>query len=220
MRAPQYPKGLRLDAYRHRHDRRPPRAEHPQPLHRHAGRSRRRRSRPRCSRSASRCWSCCACSRPLHRWLRRLAVAAAALMPLVILADLQWRLYEFGHTLNPTGADPAEAVHAARDRPDADGQLRVARHDLVGRRLPACAAALLLWSPAARLARRDGGRRVPRCATRGSARRHARACHRVARAHRRRAAARACPPGAHRRHAAAARWHAVSVTAACIRARS
>jgi nitrous oxidase accessory protein len=39
---------------------------------------------------------------PLHRWLRRLAVTATAAMPLVILADLQWRLYSFGHSLNPT----------------------------------------------------------------------------------------------------------------------
>ena len=39
---------------------------------------------------------------PLHKWPRRLAVTATAAMPLVILADLQWRLYLFGHSLNPT----------------------------------------------------------------------------------------------------------------------
>lgn len=39
---------------------------------------------------------------PLHRWLHRLAVVATAATPLVILADLQYRLYVFGHTLNPT----------------------------------------------------------------------------------------------------------------------
>lgn len=39
---------------------------------------------------------------PLHRWLRRIAVVAIAAVPLGILVDLQWRLYEFGHTLNPT----------------------------------------------------------------------------------------------------------------------
>ena len=39
---------------------------------------------------------------PAHTWLRRAAAATAALMPIGILADLQWRLYEFGHTLNPT----------------------------------------------------------------------------------------------------------------------
>ena len=38
---------------------------------------------------------------PLHRWIRRLAVFATASVPLVILADLQWRLYTFGHSLNP-----------------------------------------------------------------------------------------------------------------------
>jgi nitrous oxidase accessory protein len=38
---------------------------------------------------------------PLNRWLRRLAVLGAAVVPVVILADLQWRLYTFGHTLNP-----------------------------------------------------------------------------------------------------------------------
>jgi nitrous oxidase accessory protein len=38
---------------------------------------------------------------PLHNWLRRLAVLATALTPIAILADLQWRLYDFGHTLNP-----------------------------------------------------------------------------------------------------------------------
>jgi hypothetical protein len=38
---------------------------------------------------------------PLHRWLRRIAAVAAALTPIAILGDLQWRLYVFGHTLNP-----------------------------------------------------------------------------------------------------------------------
>lgn len=39
---------------------------------------------------------------PVATWIRRLAVVATAIFPLGILADLQWRLYEFGHTLNPT----------------------------------------------------------------------------------------------------------------------
>ena len=50
---------------------------------------------------------------PLHRWLRR--AGARRRWPrcrIGILADLQWRLYTFGHSLNPDGADPAEAVHA------------------------------------------------------------------------------------------------------------
>jgi nitrous oxidase accessory protein len=38
---------------------------------------------------------------PLHAGLRRLAVAATASVPLVTLVDLQWRLYEFGHSLDP-----------------------------------------------------------------------------------------------------------------------
>lgn len=38
---------------------------------------------------------------PLHVWLRRLAIAATAAVPAVILATLQWRLYDFGHSLDP-----------------------------------------------------------------------------------------------------------------------
>ena len=38
---------------------------------------------------------------PVHRWLRRLAIAATLATPVAILADLQWRLYAFGHSLNP-----------------------------------------------------------------------------------------------------------------------
>jgi nitrous oxidase accessory protein len=36
-----------------------------------------------------------------HRWLRRLAIVATAATPFVILADLQWWLYSFGHSLDP-----------------------------------------------------------------------------------------------------------------------
>lgn len=39
---------------------------------------------------------------PLHRWLGRFAIAATATVPVMILADLQWRLYTFGHSLDPT----------------------------------------------------------------------------------------------------------------------
>ena len=39
---------------------------------------------------------------PLHRWVRRAAIAGALLTPLGIIADLQYRLYVFGHSLNPT----------------------------------------------------------------------------------------------------------------------
>lgn len=38
---------------------------------------------------------------PFHRWLRRLAIAATVTTPLMMLADLQWRLYAFGHSLDP-----------------------------------------------------------------------------------------------------------------------
>ena len=38
---------------------------------------------------------------PLHPWLRRLAIAATTAVPVMIIADLQWRLYTFGHSLNP-----------------------------------------------------------------------------------------------------------------------
>ena len=38
---------------------------------------------------------------PLHRYLRRLAVVATFATPLIILADLQYRLYDFGHSLDP-----------------------------------------------------------------------------------------------------------------------
>ena len=38
---------------------------------------------------------------PLHRILRGIAVVAVALAPIAMLVDLQWRLYEFGHSLNP-----------------------------------------------------------------------------------------------------------------------
>ncbi|HUF24742.1 MAG TPA: nitrous oxide reductase family maturation protein NosD [Vicinamibacterales bacterium] len=38
---------------------------------------------------------------PLHRWIRRLAVTMAVAMPLGILADLQYWLYTYGHSLDP-----------------------------------------------------------------------------------------------------------------------
>jgi nitrous oxidase accessory protein len=39
---------------------------------------------------------------PVHSWIRRSAIAAPFALSVGILADLQWRLYTFGHTLNPT----------------------------------------------------------------------------------------------------------------------
>ena len=38
---------------------------------------------------------------PLGRWLRGAAIAVAIAMPLGILADLQWWLYTYGHSLDP-----------------------------------------------------------------------------------------------------------------------
>lgn len=38
---------------------------------------------------------------PLTRWLRVFAIAAVSIAPIAMLADLQWRLYDFGHSLNP-----------------------------------------------------------------------------------------------------------------------
>jgi nitrous oxidase accessory protein len=38
---------------------------------------------------------------PLHKWLARLAIAAVAAAPVMMLGDLQWRLYAFGHSLDP-----------------------------------------------------------------------------------------------------------------------
>ena len=38
---------------------------------------------------------------PVHRWLFRFATAATLATPVLILADLQWRLYQFGHSLDP-----------------------------------------------------------------------------------------------------------------------
>lgn len=38
---------------------------------------------------------------PFHRWIRRAAVTALIATPLGILVDLQWWLYAYGHSLNP-----------------------------------------------------------------------------------------------------------------------
>ena len=38
---------------------------------------------------------------PFHAWLRRLAIASTVAVPLIMLVSLQWRLYDFGHSLNP-----------------------------------------------------------------------------------------------------------------------
>ena len=38
---------------------------------------------------------------PIHRWARRVAMLATIAMPLGILIDIQWWLYEYGHSLDP-----------------------------------------------------------------------------------------------------------------------
>ena len=38
---------------------------------------------------------------PLHRWARRLALTAVVAMPIGILIDVQWWLYRYGHSLDP-----------------------------------------------------------------------------------------------------------------------
>ena len=38
---------------------------------------------------------------PFHKWLWRLAVGVTATVPVLMLVDLQWRLYAFGHSLDP-----------------------------------------------------------------------------------------------------------------------
>lgn len=38
---------------------------------------------------------------PFHRWLQRLAIGATGVTPVLILLDLQWWLYTFGHSLDP-----------------------------------------------------------------------------------------------------------------------
>jgi nitrous oxidase accessory protein len=38
---------------------------------------------------------------PVHRWVRRFAITATAAAPFAMMADIQWRLYQFGHTMDP-----------------------------------------------------------------------------------------------------------------------
>jgi nitrous oxidase accessory protein len=97
---------------------------------------------------------------PAHKWLRRTAAAMAALMPIGILADLQWRLYEFGHTLNPTAP-----IRLKPFTPLVIGQTQMG--NFVSSAMVswgvACllGAALLLWAGGRQSGRRDTGRRMP-----------------------------------------------------------
>jgi nitrous oxidase accessory protein len=97
---------------------------------------------------------------PAHAWLRRMAVAAAALMPIGILADLQWRLYEFGHTLNPTAPIRLKPFTPLVIGPTQMGNFVSTAMVSWG---VACllGAALLLWAGGRFGARHDAARRVP-----------------------------------------------------------
>jgi nitrous oxidase accessory protein len=97
---------------------------------------------------------------PAHAWLRRAAVASTVLMPIGILADLQWRLYDFGHALNPTAP-----IRLKPFTPLVIGQTHMG--NFVSTAMVswgvAClvGAALLLWVGGRLSARRDAGRRMP-----------------------------------------------------------
>ena len=97
---------------------------------------------------------------PAHAWLRRTAVAATALMPIGILADLQWRLYEFGHTLNPTAPIRLKPFTPLVIGPTQMGNFVSTAMISWG---VACllGAALLLWAGGRFGTRHDAGRRVP-----------------------------------------------------------
>jgi nitrous oxidase accessory protein len=97
---------------------------------------------------------------PVHPWLRRTAVAASALMPIGILADLQWRLYEFGHALNPTAP-----IRLKPFTPLVIGQTQMG--NFVSRAMISwgvvclIGATLLLWAGGRVSARYDAVRRLP-----------------------------------------------------------
>lgn len=38
---------------------------------------------------------------PLSRWIRRMAVFTTCSAPVLMMLDIQWRLYQFGHTMDP-----------------------------------------------------------------------------------------------------------------------
>jgi nitrous oxidase accessory protein len=97
---------------------------------------------------------------PAHAWLRRTAVAMAVLMPIGILADLQWRLYEFGHTLNPTAPIRLKAFTPLVIGPTQMGNF-VSTAMISWGVVCLLGAALLLWAGGRMSARYDAVRRLP-----------------------------------------------------------
>ena len=89
---------------------------------------------------------------PLHRLLRQMAFLAVVLAPVAMLADLQFRLYQFGHSLNPEAP-----IRLSPFTPLVIGSTKMGNFTSWG--MPSwgvlcfVVAAILLWSQA-RLARR------------------------------------------------------------------
>jgi nitrous oxidase accessory protein len=96
---------------------------------------------------------------PLHRWLRRLAVFATAATPLIILADLQYRLYVFGHTLNPKAPIRPEPFTPLVIGESTMGNFET--HGVVSWGFACIVAAAVVLIAGGRLGRRWDARRVP-----------------------------------------------------------
>ena len=105
-------------------------------------------------------------------------MAAAALMPIGILADLQWRLYEFGHALNPTAPIRLKPFTPLVIGPTQMGNF-VSTAMISWGVVCLVGAALLLWAGGRMSGARRRGPAPAGCAARGSARRHARPGHRA-----------------------------------------
>ena len=97
---------------------------------------------------------------PGNVWVRRAAVAMAALMPIGILVDLQWRLYEFGHALNPTAPIRLKPFTPLVLGPTQMGNF-VSTAMISWGVVCLLGAALLLWAGGRMSARYEPGRRLP-----------------------------------------------------------
>ena len=104
---------------------------------------------------------------PFHRWIRRVAAAATVVTPVAILADLQWRLYLFGHSLKPTAP-----IRLKPFTPLVIGETHMGNfesHGMVSWGFACIAAAALLLVFGGRLNRRDERQPENRDARRSSA---------------------------------------------------